>query len=75
MTDETLTLKEFEYTMYKYIHSFDKIRRKFDAKLLKYRVLFKDILTFAGFDYRDASLIIMYLIVIGISTSKIRSIG
>ena len=47
---------------------------KYVAKLLKYKILFKDILTFLGLDYRDASLIIVYLIVIGISTPKIRSI-
>ena len=40
-----------EYTKYKYI-SFDKIIRKFVAKLLKYRLLFMDILTFLGLDYR-----------------------
>ena len=55
--------------------SFDKIIRKFVAKLLKYRTLFKDILTFWELDYRDASLIILYRIVIGISTPKIKSIG
>ncbi len=59
---------------YKYI-SFDKIVRNFVAKLFKYRKMFKDILTFLGLDYRDASLIIFYLIVIGLSTPKIRSIG
>ena len=58
-----------EYTKYENIR-FDKIRRKFDAKLLKYRILFKDILTFLILDYRDASLIILYLIVIGISNQK-----
>ena len=49
--------------------------QKFVAKLLKYSILFKDIKTFLGLDYRDASLIILYLIVIGISSPKIRSIG
>ena len=63
-----------EYTKYKYI-SFDKIIRKYVVKLFKYRKLFKDILTFLGLDYRDASLIILYLFVIGISTLKIRSNG
>ena len=48
---------------------------KFVAKLLKYRILFKDILTFLELDYRDALLIILYLNVLGISTLKIRSIG
>ena len=48
---------------------------KFVAKLLKYRILFKDILKFLIRDYRDASLIIMYLIVIGIRNKKIGSIG
>ena len=63
-----------EYTKYEN-KRFDKIIRKFVAKLLKYRILFKDILTFLILDYRDASLIILYLIVIGISNKKIRSIG
>ena len=63
-----------EYTKYEIIR-FDKIIRKFVAKLLNYRILFKDILTFLILDYRDASLIILYLIVIGISNQKIRSIG
>ena len=55
--------------------SFDKILNKFVAKLLKYRILFKDIQTFLILDYRDALLIILYFIVIGISNQKIRSIG
>ena len=43
-----------EYAIYKYI-SFDKIVRKFVAKLLKlYRILSKDILTFLECEYRDA---------------------
>ena len=53
----------------------NKIICKFVAKLIKYRILFKDILTFLGLDYRDASLKILYLIVIGISNLKIRPIG
>ena len=63
-----------ECTNYKYI-SCEKILRKFVAKLLKYRIPFKDILTFLGLDYRDVSLKILYLIVIVISLPKIRSFG
>ena len=33
-------------------------------------LLFKDILTFLGLDYRDALLITLYLVVIGISIKK-----
>ena len=33
-------------------------------------LLFKDILTFLGLDYRDASLITLYLIELGISIKK-----
>ena len=44
-----------------------KIVSKFVAKLIKYMILFKDILTIIGLDYRDASLITSYLVVIGIS--------
>ena len=47
-----------EYTKFEYI-SFDKIIRKFVAKLLKYRILFKDILTFLGLAYREALLKIL----------------
>ncbi len=37
--------------------------------------MFKDILKFLGFDYRDASLITLYFVVLVISIPKIRSIG
>ena len=40
------------------IYKFVKIIRKFIAKFLKYRILFKAILTFLGLAYRDALLII-----------------
>ena len=58
--------------MYK---SRNKILGKFVEKLLKYRIIFKDILNFLGLDYRDASLITMYFVVLGISMPKIRPIG
>ena len=76
MTDEHYLLLSVktEYTKYEN-KRFDKIIRKFVAKLLKYRILFKDILTFLRLDCRDASLIILYLIVIVISTPKLRLIG
>ena len=45
---------------------------KFVAKLIKYRILFKDILTNLGLDYRDASHVLLYLIVPGISIIKIK---
>ena len=45
------------------------------TKLLKFRILFKDILTFLGLDYRVALLIILYFVVPGISIPKIRPIG
>ena len=56
--------------MYK---SRNKIVIKFVEKLTKYRIMFKDILTFLGFDYRDSSLMTFYFIVLEISVSKIRS--
>ena len=34
---------------------------KFVAKLIKYRILFKDIITFLGLYYRDVSLITLCL--------------
>ena len=49
-----------------------KIVSKFVAKLIKYIILFKDILTFLGLDYRDASLITLYLVEIEISIQRIR---
>ena len=51
--------------------SLNKILSKFVVKLLNYRILFKDTLTFLGLDYRDALLITLYLVVIGISIPKI----
>ena len=50
------------------VHSF---KHKFVAKLRKYRI---HILSFLEFDYRDALLIILYLVVLGIIISKIRLI-
>ena len=50
-------------------------KSQFVTKLLKYRILFKDILTFLGLDFRDVSLITLYLDVIGINIPKIRRIG
>ena len=72
MDKQTLTLDK--QNIHKYV-SLNKIESKFVAKQLKYGIMFKDILTFLGLDYRDALLIILYLIVTGISTLKIRSIG
>ena len=40
-----------------------KIVSQFVEKLLKYRIMFKDILTFLGIDYRDAPLITLYFVV------------
>ena len=50
-----------------------KIVSKFVAKLLKYRILFKNILTFLGLDYKDVSLITLYFVVIGPRISKIKN--
>ncbi len=55
--------------------SVDKSIHKIVAKLLKYRILFKDILTFLGLGYRDALLMTLYFVVLGVSVPKIRSIG
>ena len=44
----------------------------FVAKLIKYMILFRDILKFLGLDYRDVSLITLYLVVMGISIQRIR---
>ena len=57
--------------MYK---SQNKIVSKIDEKLLEYRIMFKDILTFLGLDYRDGLLKTLYIVVLGISIPIIRSI-
>ena len=44
-----------------------KIVSEFVEKLLKNRMMFKDILKFLGLDYSDASLITLYCVVLGIS--------
>ena len=49
----------------------NKIVSKCVAKLLRYRILFKDILAILRHDYRYVSLIISYFVVIGISIPKI----
>ena len=36
----------------------------FVANLIKFMILFNDILTFLGLDYKDGSLITLYLVVI-----------
>ena len=51
------------------------IESKLVEKLLKYRIMCKDIPTFLDLDYGGASLIILYLVVLGISIQKIRTIG
>ena len=50
--------------------SLNKIVSNFFAKLLKYRIFFKDILTFSILDYRDASLTTLYLDLNGIIIKK-----
>ena len=52
-----------------------QIVSKFVAKLTKYMILFKEKLTFLGLDFRDALLLTLYRVVIGISIKKIRLIG
>ena len=53
----------------------NKIVSKFVEKLLKTGYFFRDIPTFLGLDYRDASFVTLYFVVKGISMSKIRCIG
>ena len=48
-----------------------KIVSKFVVKFLRYRIMFMDILTLLGLDYRVALLIILYFVVLGISIPKI----
>ena len=51
----TLTLVQCQNLMSRVlIYKAKQIVIKFVAKFLKYRMLFKDILTFSGLDYRDA---------------------
>ena len=51
---------------------FYKIVIKLVEKLIRYRILLKDIFTNIRLDYKDASLITLYLDVTGISIPKIR---
>ena len=51
-----------------------KIVSKFVEKLLKNRIMFKDILTFLGLAYRGASLITLYFFILRINIQIIRSI-
>ena len=53
----------------------NKIVSKFGQKLLKYRKIFKDLLKLFGLDYRDASPMTLYFVVLGIIIPKIRKIG
>ena len=52
--------------------SVNKIVSKLVAKLLKYSILFGDILTVLGLNHIDDLLIILYHVVIGISILKLR---
>ena len=56
--------------MYK---SQSKIVSRSVKKLLKYRILLKDIITFLRLDYRDALLIILNFVALGISIPKFQS--
>ena len=47
----------------------------FVEKLQKYKIVLKDKLTFLGLDYRDALLITLCFVVVGISIPKIKTIG
>ena len=49
-----------------------KVISKFVAKQIKYTILLMDILNFLGLDYKDASLLTLYAVVIGTSILKIR---
>ena len=52
--------------------SLNKSFRKFVAKLIKYRILFKELLTFLELDFREASLLTLYFVVLKNSFPKIR---
>ena len=52
-----------------------KIVGKFVEELLDTVYRISDILTFLGLDYKDASLITLFFVVLGIRIPKIRSIG
>ena len=51
------------------VKSFD---HEFVAMFRKYRMHEKDILSFSGFVYRHASLVVLYLVVLRIIITKIR---
>ena len=52
-----------------------KIVSKFVEKLLKYRIIFRDILTFLELDYIDALPITLYSVDTGITIQSLKSIG
>ena len=54
--------------------SLNKIVSKFVEKLVKYRIMLKDILTLLGLNNKDDSLITLYFVVLGIGILKIRLI-
>ena len=59
----TITLVECQNLKNRTLISKSKHINKFAAKLCKCRIQLKDILSFLGFDCRDASIIILYLVV------------
>ena len=58
-----LAIKIFKCTSFNY---------PFVKKLLKYRIMFKDILTIFVFNYRDTLIITLYLVVLRNRYTKIR---
>ena len=68
------TNEHLQLNQYVNVHSHNKFLRKYVEKLLKYRIMFKDIPTLLGFDYRITSLLMLYFVFMGISIPKIRSI-
>ena len=53
----------------------NKIISTFVEKLLRYRIMFKEIHTFLGLEFRDVSLITLFFVIPGISIPNIRTIG
>ena len=49
-----------------------RFKKNKDDYIYKYRILFKNILTFLGLEYSDVLVKIMYLVVLGIIVLKIK---
>ena len=73
---EALGQTDINFCIVSELNNYNKSRSKIVSwKTAWYRIMFMDILTFLGLDYRVASLIILFLVVPGSNIPKIRPNG